>query len=205
MEGSADTLVHLRRCSIFLGKLADGRSGGAEDFSKGRFQKAAAGNRNRPQDFSGGSLAHARKELTMAGTKNGGSGREQQGESRIDEDERIQFMKRHGLTIPQIAEKLAIDSQSVRKRLQLLRLTPRSSGFTQASWVRSTPSSRSTRGDWSARAADEWTEAGEELLRKKWEKRQGEKYVCTRGSRLGKWFSVRFTQVPPHHFTQAIT
>jgi hypothetical protein len=59
----------------------------------------------------------------MAGTKKGGSGREQQLERRINEDERIHFMKRQGLTIPQIAGKLATDSQSVRKRLQLLRLT----------------------------------------------------------------------------------
>ena len=59
----------------------------------------------------------------MERTKKGESGREKQTESRIDEDERIQFLKRHGLTIPQIAEKLAIDPQSVRKRLQLLRLT----------------------------------------------------------------------------------
>jgi hypothetical protein len=45
------------------------------------------------------------------------------GDKLIDEDQRVQCMKRHGLTIPQIAEKLAIDQQSVRKRLQLLRLT----------------------------------------------------------------------------------
>jgi hypothetical protein len=45
------------------------------------------------------------------------------GERLIDEAERIRFMKRLGLTIPQIAGKLATEPRSVRKRLQLLRLT----------------------------------------------------------------------------------
>jgi hypothetical protein len=74
-----------------------------------------------PQDFSGGSLAQTGKGLSMTETKKGGSGREQQVKRCIDEDERIQFMKRQGLTIPQIAGKLATDPRSVRKRLQLLR------------------------------------------------------------------------------------
>jgi hypothetical protein len=58
----------------------------------------------------------------MTGTTKSGSCPEQQTERRLDEDERIRFMKRHGLTIPQIAEKLATDPHSIRKRLQLLRL-----------------------------------------------------------------------------------
>lgn len=59
----------------------------------------------------------------MARTKKGESGREQQVESHIDEAKRIQFMMRQGLTIPQIADRLAMSRQNVHNRLQLLRLT----------------------------------------------------------------------------------
>ncbi len=44
-------------------------------------------------------------------------------ESLIDEAERIQFMKRHGLTIPQIADRLGTHPQNALNRLRLLRLT----------------------------------------------------------------------------------
>lgn len=60
----------------------------------------------------------------MARTKKCQSGREQQVESLIDEAKRIQFMRRQGLTIPQIADRLATSLQNVHNRLQLLRLTP---------------------------------------------------------------------------------
>ncbi len=60
----------------------------------------------------------------MARTKKSESGREQQVESHIDEAKRIQFMKRQGLTIPQIADRLATNLQNVHNRLRLLRLTP---------------------------------------------------------------------------------
>lgn len=49
-------------------------------------------------------------------------GREE--ETLIDEAKRMQFMKRQGLTIPQIADRLATNRQNVHNRLQLLRLTP---------------------------------------------------------------------------------
>lgn len=50
--------------------------------------------------------------------------REQRSESLIDEAKRIQFLKRNGMTIPQIADKLATNQHIVRNRLKLLRLTP---------------------------------------------------------------------------------
>jgi hypothetical protein len=61
--------------------------------------------------------------LIVAKGQEHNSGREQQIERRINADERIQFMKPQGLTIPQIAGKLVTDPRSVRKRLQLLRMT----------------------------------------------------------------------------------
>jgi DNA-binding CsgD family transcriptional regulator len=44
-------------------------------------------------------------------------------ESLIDEAKRIQLMKRQGLSIPQIADRLSTNQQNVRSRLQLIRLT----------------------------------------------------------------------------------
>jgi len=45
-------------------------------------------------------------------------------ESLIEEAVRIQSMKEAGMTIPQIAEKLASNQQNILNRLKLLRLTP---------------------------------------------------------------------------------
>jgi len=45
-------------------------------------------------------------------------------ESLIDEAKRIQFLKKQGLKIPEIAERMGENQQNVRNRLQLLRLTP---------------------------------------------------------------------------------
>lgn len=49
--------------------------------------------------------------------------RGQRSESLIDEAKQIQFLKRNGRTIPQIADKLATTPEIVRNRLNLLRLT----------------------------------------------------------------------------------
>ena len=50
--------------------------------------------------------------------------REQRSESLIDEAKKIQFLKRNGMTIPQIADKLGTNQHIIRNRLKLLRLTP---------------------------------------------------------------------------------
>jgi DNA-binding transcriptional MerR regulator len=50
--------------------------------------------------------------------------RRHRSESLIDEAKQIQFLKQHGMTIPQIAEKLDTNQQNVRNRLKLLRLMP---------------------------------------------------------------------------------
>ncbi len=47
----------------------------------------------------------------------------QRSESLIDEAKQIQFLKRNGMTLPQIADKLATNQHVVRNRLKLLRLT----------------------------------------------------------------------------------
>ena len=39
--------------------------------------------------------------------------------ARFDEAKQIQFLKRNGMTIPQIADKLATNQQNVRNRLKL--------------------------------------------------------------------------------------
>jgi hypothetical protein len=49
--------------------------------------------------------------------------RGQRSESLIDEAKQIQFLKRNGLTIPQIADKLGTNQHIIRNRLKLLRLT----------------------------------------------------------------------------------
>jgi hypothetical protein len=49
--------------------------------------------------------------------------REQRSESLIDEAKQIQFLKRNGKTIPQIADTLGTNQHNVRNRLKLLRLT----------------------------------------------------------------------------------
>jgi hypothetical protein len=51
------------------------------------------------------------------------SKREQHSESLIDEAKQIQFLKRQGKTIPQIADTLGTNQHNVRNRLKLLRLT----------------------------------------------------------------------------------
>jgi hypothetical protein len=45
--------------------------------------------------------------------------RAQRSESLIDEAKQIQFLKRSGMTIPQIADKLATTSEAIRNRLKL--------------------------------------------------------------------------------------
>jgi hypothetical protein len=49
--------------------------------------------------------------------------RGQRSESLIDEAKQIQFLKRNGMTIPQIADKLGTNQHIIRNRLKLLRLT----------------------------------------------------------------------------------
>jgi hypothetical protein len=76
-------------------------------------------------------------------------------------------MKRQGLTIPQIAGKLATDPQSVRKRLQLLRLTDERQ--------------RPCRGQ----GAEERSEGVEEVSGKESEKRRGRSVFAPQDFTLG--------------------